>query len=110
MFFAHIFYAKVVIRFVLIVDDFGMKYVGKEHALHLLKTLEQNYEITTDWEGNVFAGINLAWDYHSWHANRTCHISMKGYIAKVLLKYGHPIPNKTQLSPHKHREVIYRAI
>ena len=30
---------------------------------------------------------------------------MDGYIEKVLLKYGHPIPNKPQLSPHKHREV-----
>ena len=35
-------------------DDFGIEYVGKEHALHLLKTLEQNYEITTDWEGIFF--------------------------------------------------------
>ena len=32
---------------------------------------------------------------------------MKGYNAKVLLKYGHPIPKKPQLSPHKHCEVIY---
>ena len=28
------------IQFVLIVDDFGIKYVGKEHALHILNTLE----------------------------------------------------------------------
>ena len=34
---------------------------------------------------------------------------MKGYIAKVLLKYGHHIPKKPQLSPYKHREVIYGA-
>ena len=34
---------------------------------------------------------------------------MKGYIAKVLLKYGHHIPKKPQLSPHKHRKVIYSA-
>ena len=34
---------------------------------------------------------------------------MKGYISKVLLKYGHPIPKKPQFSPHKHREVIYGA-
>ena len=38
------------IQFVLLVDD-CIKYVGKEHAIHLLKTLEQNYEITTDWDG-----------------------------------------------------------
>ena len=34
---------------------------------------------------------------------------MDGYIFKVLLKYGHPCPSKPQLSPHKHREVIYGA-
>ena len=81
--------------------------MGKEHALHLLKTLEQNYEITTDWEGIKFAGIDLAWDYNVRNANRTCRIYMDRYIAKFILKYGHPSPKKLQLSPHKHREVIY---
>ena len=37
------------VQFILLVDDFGIKYVGKEHALHLLKNLELNYEITIDW-------------------------------------------------------------
>ena len=68
-----------------------------------------DYKITTDWEGTQFSGIDLAWDYYARHANWTCLISMKGYIAKVLLKYGHSIPNKPQLSPHKHREVISGA-
>ena len=31
------------IHFFLIVDDFGIKYVRKQHAIHLLKILEQNY-------------------------------------------------------------------
>ena len=66
------------IQFVLLVDNFGIEYVGKEHTLHLLKTTEVDYKITTDWEGKKFAGIDLAWDYHSQHSNRTCHISMKG--------------------------------
>ena len=30
------------IIFVLIVDDFGIKYVRKQHALHLLKILDQH--------------------------------------------------------------------
>ena len=34
---------------------------------------------------------------------------MKGYISKVLFKYGHPISKKTRLSLHKHSEVIYDA-
>ena len=34
------------------VDDFGIKYVGKEHAQHLIDTLEAaDYKITIDWEG-----------------------------------------------------------
>ena len=32
------------IKFVLLVDNFGIEYVDKEHALHLLKTLEVDYE------------------------------------------------------------------
>ena len=51
------------IHFFLIVDGFDIKYVGKQHTLHLLKILEQNYEITTDWEGKKFAGIYLACNY-----------------------------------------------
>ena len=83
--------------------------MGEKHALHLLEILEQNYEITTNWEGGKFAGIELAWDYNDKHVNRTCRISMNGYINKVLLKYGHPRPRKAKLSPHKHREVIHGA-
>ena len=33
------------ISFTLVVDDFGVKYVGKEHALHLINILKQHYEI-----------------------------------------------------------------
>jgi hypothetical protein len=33
----------------LIVDDFAVKYVGKQHADHLRNALLQSYELTTDW-------------------------------------------------------------
>ena len=59
------------IQFVLIVDDFDIKYVGKQHALYLFKILEQKYEIIADWEGKFFAGIDLAWNYDENHAKRT---------------------------------------
>ena len=32
---------------------------------------------------------------------------MSGYIANLLLKYGHKAPAKPQLSPHRHREINY---
>ena len=34
------------ISFTLVVDNFGVKYVGEEHADHLMSCLRQSYEIT----------------------------------------------------------------
>ena len=39
------------ISFTLVVDDFGVNYVGKEHADHLVGLLKENYEISKDWGG-----------------------------------------------------------
>ncbi|KAL7480307.1 hypothetical protein ACHAW6_006005, partial [Cyclotella cf. meneghiniana] len=35
--------------FTLVVDDFGVKYVGKEHAMHLKTVIESYYPLSTDW-------------------------------------------------------------
>ena len=59
------------------VSDFGVKYVGKEHAEHLAKTLEMLYTITTDWEGELYCGLTLKWDY----VNHTVDVSMPGYVS-----------------------------
>jgi hypothetical protein len=69
--------------FSLAVDDFAVKYVTKSDANHLHDALLQHYEITTDWEGTVYSGITLDWDYKK----RTCDISMPGYITNVLNKF-----------------------
>ena len=34
---------------------------------------------------------------------------MEGYIREVLAKYGHPMPKKRQISPHKHSNIVYGA-
>ncbi len=36
------------IQFTLVVDNFGVKYVGEEHAKHLQVTLERHYKVTQD--------------------------------------------------------------
>ena len=42
------------IPFSLIVDDFGTKYVGKEHVMHLYKCLKSHYDrVTTDWKDEL---------------------------------------------------------
>ena len=39
------------INFTLVVDNFGVKYSGKEHALHLKSALEDKYRVTIYLEG-----------------------------------------------------------
>ena len=68
------------VQFTLVVADFGVKYVGKEHALYLKATLKYNYGVTTEWDGKCYIGITLDWEYE----RQQVHLSMPGYIAKVL--------------------------
>ena len=40
------------VAFVLMVDDFGVKYTHRADAEHLIASLKKNYKITVDWDGN----------------------------------------------------------
>ncbi len=93
------------ISFTLVVDDFGVKYQGREHALHLINILKQNYEIAEDWTGSKYIGITFDWDY----ANRRVHLSMPGYVSKALQRFAHEQPHKRQNSPHPHVATQYGA-
>ena len=93
------------IQFTLEVDDFGVKYVGEEHAQHLKSTLEAHYKLTTDWTGERYIGINLLWDYKK----RCVHLSMPGYVAKALRQFGHVKPKQPQHSPYPCAPIDYGA-
>ena len=92
--------------FDLIVDDFGIYYVGKRHLHHLRTGLKEHNEITEDLLGSKFSGIKFQWDY----IKRTYQLALKGYIRKLLIVFCHPIPDKPQLSPHKHVQIQYRSV
>jgi hypothetical protein len=47
------------ISFTLIMDDFAVKYVGKQHTEHLKSALLRTYELTTDWTATVSSGMTL---------------------------------------------------
>ena len=34
------------ICFTLVLEDFGVKYIGKEHSYHLIKCIKENYYVT----------------------------------------------------------------
>jgi hypothetical protein len=90
------------IAFTLFVDDFAVKYAGKDDVHNALL---RNYEITTDWGGAVYSGMTLNFDYQK----RTCDISMHGYITNVLNKFQHDAPKHPQHTPSKYVTPIYGA-
>ena len=51
------------ITFSLVVDNFDIKYVGKQHVDHLISTLRTHDEkITIDSKGELYMGITLKWN------------------------------------------------
>ncbi len=49
--------------FNLCVDDFGIKYIGREHLQHLYNALQtETYEIVEDLDGDLYCGIALKWN------------------------------------------------
>jgi hypothetical protein len=87
-----------------VVNDFGIKYVCKEHVDRLINCLKEKYNLTKDWAGDLYCGISLRWDY----AARMLDISMPGYTKKNLLKYKH-IMRRIQNCPYSPEPQRYGA-
>ena len=93
------------ISFSLVVDDFGVKYEGEEHAKHLVSVLEEHHDTTTDWNGSKYIGLTLDWDYE----RREVHLSMPGYVKKAREEFGHTMPAKRQDCPYPAEQPKYGA-
>jgi hypothetical protein len=81
------------ISFSLVVDDFGVKYVGREQAEHLMECMKKNYNISSDWKGSAFCG----------------DLSMPGHIEAALHKYQHAAPTRPEHAPHTWNPLVYGA-
>ena len=86
------------------VNNFGIKYVGKEHVDHLMSALQEHYEIKADWTRNRYISIHLAWDYKKGQV----HLYMPGYAQKALKLFQH-IRKKKQNQPFPHTPIKYGA-
>jgi hypothetical protein len=42
-----------------VVDDFGVKTVGCDHADHLMNALTASYQIASDWLGTKYCGLTI---------------------------------------------------
>eukprot|EP00804_Cyclotella_cryptica_P005330 CCRYP_020410-RA/>CCRYP_020410-RA protein AED:0.19 eAED:0.19 QI:0/-1/0/1/-1/1/1/0/760 len=92
------------IAFALCVDDFGVKYVGIEHAKHLLHALNTHYTTSHDWKGDRYLGLTI-WDY----PRQQVHLSMPRYCHKAGQRFRHNIPMKPQHQPYPRTPHTYGA-
>jgi hypothetical protein len=93
------------ISFSFVVDDFGVKYVGREHSEHLMTCIRKIYNISSDWNGSAYCGLTLDWDYN----NRTVDLYLPIYIKAALHEYQHPAPARPEHAPHTWNPPLYGA-
>jgi len=82
------------------VDNFEVKYGSKQHAEHLISILSVRYDISHNWKGKRYLGLDLDWDYNT----RCIHISIMSYVANALKRIHNSKPKKaprSTLPPHQ---------
>ena len=82
----------------LIVDDFGIKYVGQAHLDHIIQSIKHaGYEIVVDKTGSLYCVITLEWNYKE----RYIDVAMPGYVGKMIARFKHGKPEQPQYSLHQ---------
>ena len=84
------------INFTLVINDFGVKYSGKEHALHIKSALEAKYKVTPDWDVKLYVRISIKWDY----VKGTVQLSMSGYVRVSLHQFQQEKAKREKDSPY----------
>ena len=83
------------ISFRLIGGNFGVKYVGKKHANHLLEALCKFYVVNKNEEGRQI----LMYYIRLGPKNKKVHLSVPGYCSEALQRFRHK-RGKLQDKPH----------
>ena len=72
------------IWFTLVVDNFGIKYVGEENAKRLLGVLKEFYEMEEDWNGGLYCGITLEWHYKEQYLDIPINYRAHIYSSRII--------------------------
>ena len=87
----------------LVVNNFGIKYLNREDLDHLIQSLEKYYDVSVNLDGKEFAKIQFNW----YNENRKVHLSMAPYLQKMLRQFNNIVPTKCQDSPYPYTEPKY---
>ena len=85
-------------------NDFGIKYVGKQHLDHFTGAIKQSgYGVEIDKTGSLYYRITLERNYKQQYVG----IYMPGYDKKIIAQFKNEVPMKPQYStyqppPHKY--------
>ena len=74
----------------LVINNFGVKYVDRDNADHLIASRKHEYQISEDLTGALYFGITLEWNYENDQTKRYVDI-IPGYINNKFKKYKHEI-------------------
>jgi hypothetical protein len=74
------------ITFSLVVDNFGVKYIGEENAQHLVQMVQKYYTCLFEQEGERYCGLTIKWDF----VGKKVHLLMPSYVEKTLKHLQHP--------------------
>ena len=91
------------INFTLVLHNFGVTCLIKEYTLYLKESIEDKYEVTTDWEVKLTIGISLEWDYEK----GMVQIPIPGYVRAALHSFQHKKHKRPQDSPYPWTQPIY---
>jgi hypothetical protein len=90
--------------FNLCVDNFGIKYIGREHLQHSYNALcTETYEIVEDRMGDLYCRITLKWNNKKHHVD----LAMPAYVKKQFPKYSHVTPLKPRHCPYAPNPIKY---
>ena len=92
------------ISFTLVVEDLGIKCKDIKSAYHVIKNMQQQYEISIDWRGKNYLGLDIKWNYQSKHET----IRIKKCAREALHKLKCTVSKPTH-SPAKHAIQNYGA-
>ena len=87
----------------MLVYDFGVKNPGKDHLLHLKAEQEDKCTVNIRWEGKLYIGIALKWEYEK----GTVRLSMPGYVRPALHSFKYKKHEIPQDSPYPWTQPIY---